>query len=146
LDSCRCHWLEPVFLWGYGLLRICCHVGTPDMWKGLALVVLLALPVSPAVDGLLPETREALNRAQALYGQYIHVTSAHRTPEHNRLVGGAPRSFHISGEAVDIRMPESAGQLAKLVWAMSMAGFKGFGLYQTHCHFDLRDEETFWRG
>ena len=119
------------------------------MWKNLAVFVSLvfaSLPVSPAVDGLLPETREALNRAQALYGQYIHVTSAHRTPEHNKTIGGAPRSFHISGEAVDIRMPESAGQLAKLVWALSNAGFKGVGVYTTHVHADTRAEATFWRG
>jgi hypothetical protein len=30
------------------------------------------------------------------------VTSVHRTPERNRIVGGAPNSFHLRGRAIDI--------------------------------------------
>ncbi len=115
-------------------------------WKVVSLVLLLSAPVSPAIDGLLPETRAALNKAQDLYGQPIFVTSAYRTVEHNREVGGAPNSYHLSGEAIDVRMPESAIQLAKLVWAMSQVGFHGFGIYKDHAHFDIRHKETFWRG
>lgn len=116
------------------------------MFKVLALVVLFASGISSATSGLLPETQKALKEAERLYGQYIHVTSAHRTAEHNAQVGGVPGSYHLSGEAVDIRMPENSKQLAKLVWAMSQAGFKGFGLYSTHCHFDIRIRPTFWKG
>ncbi len=114
--------------------------------KVVSLVLLLAAPVSPAMDGLLPETRTALNKAQELYGQYIFVTSAYRSIEHNREVGGAPNSYHISGEAIDIRMPESSMQLAKLVWALCQAGFHGIGCYKDHVHADVRVKPTFWRG
>lgn len=116
------------------------------MWKALALVIAFSLPVSTATSGLLPETEAALKKAEALYGQHIFVTSAYRTPEWNAQVGGVPGSYHISGEAVDVRMPSNPTLLAKLVWAMSMAGFKGFGLYDSHCHFDIRKREAFWRG
>lgn len=116
------------------------------MWKGLILVFLFASGISSATSGLLPETEKALREAERLYGSFIHVTSAHRTPEWNAQVGGVPGSYHISGEAVDVRMPENSKQLAKLVWAMSQAGFKGFGCYQTHLHFDTRQRPTFWRG
>lgn len=116
------------------------------MVKVLALILAFALPVSTATSGLLPETEKALREAERLYGQYIHVTSAHRTPEWNAQVGGVPGSYHLSGEAVDIRMPANAQQLAKLVWALSHAGFKGMGIYTTHIHADIRTRPTFWKG
>lgn len=121
-----------------------------DMWKSLVLVGLvslsLAAPVTPATSGFLPETEVALKKAEALYGQMIFVTSAYRTPEWNKQVGGVPGSYHLSGEAVDIRLPANAVQLAKLVWALSHAGFNGMGIYSTHIHADIRKHETFWRG
>lgn len=116
------------------------------MWKALALIIAFTLPVSTATSGLLPETEKALRHAERLYGSFIHVTSAYRTPEWNAQVGGVPGSYHTSGEAVDVRMPQTPGQLAKLVWAMSQAGFRGFGLYKDHVHFDIRQRPTFWRG
>lgn len=111
----------------------------------LVAALLISLPVSPAVDNLLPETSAALKRAQELYGSYIRVTSGFRTPEWNHTVGGVPGSYHLSGEAVDVAMPTNPTQLARLIWAMTIAGFKGFGLYDDHCHFDLRKRPTFWR-
>ena len=50
---------------------------------------------------------EALDRLQALrdrLGKPLIVRSAYRTPEHNRRVGGAPRSKHMEGMAFDISM------------------------------------------
>ena len=115
------------------------------MVKVLLILLAFALPVSTATSGLLPETEKALRQAERLYGSFIHVTSAYRTPEWNAQVGGVPGSYHISGEAVDVRMPENHIQLAKLVWAMSQAGFKGYGCYSTHLHFDT-GKARYWRG
>jgi uncharacterized protein YcbK (DUF882 family) len=119
------------------------------MWKSLGIAVIcssLVLPVSPAVSQLLPETEQALKKAEALYGQMIFVTSAFRTPEWNAQVGGVPGSYHLSGEAIDIRMPASSTQLAKLIWALCHSGFHGIGVYGDHVHADIRKKETFWRG
>lgn len=115
------------------------------MWKVVVLLLAFTLPVSTATSGLLPETEKALREAERLYGSFITVTSAYRSPEWNAQVGGVPGSYHISGEAIDIRMPVNATQLAKLIWALSNAGFRGMGVYKDHVHADIRQRPTFWR-
>ena len=116
------------------------------MWKGLVLVVALALPVSTATSGLTPKTQKALLLAEVYYGAPIFVTSAYRDKERNKEVGGVPNSRHIYGEAVDIRMPSNATLLNKLIWALTIAGFTGLGVYSSHVHADIRRDPTFWRG
>jgi len=63
------------------------------IWNGASQEVednLIAL-----VDNVLDPLREA-------YGKPIRVTSGYRCPRLNRLVGGAPNSQHMRGEAADI--------------------------------------------
>lgn len=83
---------------------------------------------------------EALDRLQALrdqLGKPLIVRSAYRSPEHNRNVGGAPRSKHMDGTAFDIAMgnhdPVAFAEAARAV------GFLGFGTYPRSgfMHIDL---------
>ena len=115
------------------------------MWKALVILVAFAIPVSTTSTGLLPETEAALKQAEHLYGQFIMITSAYRTPEWNTSVGGVPGSYHLSGEAIDIRMPLNATLLVKLVWALRQAGLKGICFYNTHIHAHIRKNAIFWR-
>ncbi|MCC5963612.1 MAG: DUF882 domain-containing protein [Rhodobacteraceae bacterium] len=82
----------------------------------------------------------ALDKLQALrdqLGKPLIVRSAYRSPQHNRNVGGAPRSKHMDGTAFDIAMgnhdPVAFEAAARAV------GFLGFGFYPRSgfIHIDL---------
>lgn len=124
--------------WNIGLMGL-------DMFKVSTLILAFTLPVSTATSGLEPKTARCLELAEAYYGAPIFVTSAYRSEEHNKEVGGVPNSQHLFGRAVDIRMPNSATQLNKLIWALSQAGFTSVGVYNNHLHGDTRNTCVFWR-
>lgn len=46
--------------------------------------------------------RPAMGAAVAIAAKWGAITSVHRSPEHNRAVGGAPNSLHLQGRAIDI--------------------------------------------
>ena len=82
----------------------------------------------------------ALDKLQALrdrLGKPLIVRSAYRSPEHNRAVGGAPRSKHMDGTAFDIAM--SNHDPAAFEAAAREVGFLGFGAYPRSgfMHIDL---------
>jgi len=43
---------------------------------------------------------------QKLQSMGVRISSAQRTPEHNREVGGAPNSYHLTGHAYDLVPPQ----------------------------------------
>lgn len=72
----------------------------------------------------------ALDKLQALrdrLGKPLIITSAYRSPAHNKKVGGAKNSRHMQGDAFDIRMdnhdPHEFEAAARAV------GFTAFGYY-----------------
>jgi zinc D-Ala-D-Ala carboxypeptidase len=74
---------------------------------------------------------EAMSKLQSLrdlLGKPLVLTSAYRSPEHNRTVGGAKNSMHMQGIAFDVRMdnhdPNEFEKAARAV------GFAGFGFYR----------------
>lgn len=88
---------------------------------------------------------EALDRLQALrdqLGKPLIVRSAYRSPEHNRNVGGAPRSKHMDGTAFDIAMGNH--DPVKFAEAARAVGFLGFGTYPRSgfMHIDLGPART----
>ena len=90
--------------------------------------------------GAIKINTEAMDKLQALrdrLGKPLIVRSAYRSPEHNRVVGGAPASKHMQGTAFDIAMtnhdPVAFEAAARAV------GFLGFGYYPRSgfMHIDL---------
>lgn len=95
--------------------------------------------------GALRIHEEALDRLQALrdrLGKPLIIRSAYRSPEHNRAVGGAPRSKHMDGMAFDIAM--SNHDPAAFEAAAREVGFLGFGFYPRSgfVHIDLGPART----
>jgi zinc D-Ala-D-Ala carboxypeptidase len=88
---------------------------------------------------------DALDKLQALrdrLGKPLILRSAYRSPEHNRAVGGAPRSKHMDGTAFDIAM--SNHDPVAFEAAAREVGFLGFGYYPRSgfMHIDLGPART----
>jgi zinc D-Ala-D-Ala carboxypeptidase len=77
----------------------------------------------------------------------VVVISGHRSVAHNRAVGGAPRSYHLSikgrrGAAADIRCSRGTAD----DWAdfLDRRGIPGLGRYDGHVHADNRAGRARW--
>jgi zinc D-Ala-D-Ala carboxypeptidase len=73
---------------------------------------------------------DALDKLQALRDRLskpLILTSAYRSPEHNRRVGGAKNSRHMQGDAFDVRMDNH--DPFEFEAAARAVGFTGFGFY-----------------
>ena len=92
-----------------------------------------------------PALVAALQELRNLAGQPINVTSGFRCPEHNRAVGGACHSYHLTGQAVDVRCDAlNPAHLADLATRVPPFADGGIGVYPDHVHLDLRLKPTRW--
>jgi zinc D-Ala-D-Ala carboxypeptidase len=81
-------------------------------------------------EGEIVIDEEALDKLQRLrdaLGKPLILTSAYRSPAHNKAVGGAKNSMHMRGIAFDVRMENH--DPAEFEAAARTAGFTGFGYY-----------------
>lgn len=86
-----------------------------------------------------PHLVEHLEQLRALVGRPLHVVSGYRCPEHNRAVGGAKHSQHLTGRAVDLVYAYATVEQAK------RAGFTGIGRRGTWAtHVDVRAIPATW--
>jgi hypothetical protein len=88
----------------------------------------------PAMD-MLQALREKLDKP-------LVITSAYRSPEHNRNVGGAKRSKHMEGIAFDVVMANNDPHTFEA--AARAVGFTGFGYYPKSgfMHIDTGPERS----
>ena len=75
----------------------------------------------------------------------IIITSGYRTPTHNAKVGGAKYSYHMRGQAVDIKVggistKRVAKELDKIVDGC------GIIVYDSWVHFDVRTGKKYRKG
>ena len=97
----------------------------------------------PIVDAglvnILQELRDVIGR--------ISLTSGHRCPEHNAVVGGEPDSYHLIGGAADCHphdapLDEAIEMLERILHRRNIAG--GIGRYVDGgvFHIDIRDAQA----
>lgn len=92
---------------------------------------------------------EILQNIRDHFGKPVHISSAYRCSTWNKAVGGVSRSYHLYGQAADIKVEDTApAEVAK--YAESI-GVLGIGLYETDSdghfvHVDTRTTKSFWYG
>ena len=91
-----------------------------------------------------PEVLTKLSRAAEMAGlKSLKINSAYRDPETNKRIGGARKSRHLRGDAIDISVRGMSTQERKrLIESLIAAGFKGIGVYRTAIHADLGGKRT----
>ena len=86
-----------------------------------------------------PKFIAMLQRMRNLCGYAMIITSGFRCNNWNMKVGGAERSYHLTGEAADIAVASSEGRFFMLKAAMEV-GFFGVGIDGAFIHVDMRGE------
>jgi hypothetical protein len=85
--------------------------------------------------------KDLLNRwakTQKDFGREFNVVSAYRSPKRNKKAGGAKKSQHMHGNAIDIDVSGlSKPERLKLIQTASANGMTGIGVYNNSLHFDV---------
>lgn len=86
--------------------------------------------------------RDKLQKIRDYFGAPITINSAYRTAAYNKKVGGASKSYHMSGQAFDIVVKgHTPAEVAR--YAQSL-GINGIGLYSGFVHVDSRDKKYYF--
>ena len=78
----------------------------------------------------------------------IRISSAYRSPEHNKASGGVKNSQHVLGKAADIKVKDiETKDLYLIIESLILDGKMkdgGLGLYDTFVHYDIRGAKARW--
>jgi uncharacterized protein YcbK (DUF882 family) len=93
-----------------------------------------------------PDLVEILQKIRTHFGKAVTITSAFRTANHNKSVGGAAYSQHLYGTAADIKVngikPKDVAAYAEKL----LPNTGGIGIYSTFVHVDVREKKSRWNG
>lgn len=84
---------------------------------------------------------EELQVVRDYIGSPIIITSAYRTPDWNKRVGGVKNSYHTTGEAVDIKV-NGMKPYDLAVYVAALTEFTGYGIANNFVHLDMREHLT----
>jgi len=91
------------------------------------------------------ELVSVLQKIRNHFGKPVTITSAYRTPTHNKKVGGTMYSQHLYGRACDIKVQGiKPADVAK--YAETLLDEGGIGIYNTFTHIDVRSTKSRWQG
>lgn len=95
------------------------------------------------LSGVSEQAINMFRSVQAGVGLELPINSGHRSREHNEKVGGASKSEHIHGKAIDIDVSGlNRKQRLELIKNASAKGFKGIGVYDNSIHLDTGDRRS----
>lgn len=92
------------------------------------------------------ELVEILQKVRTHFGSAVTITSAYRTPYHNKSVGGTTYSQHQYGRAADIKVSGVSPQKVATYITSLLPRSGGVGTYDTFVHVDTRADRSRWRG
>ena len=79
---------------------------------------------------VLPEVWTKIYKVADRMGTQLTINSGYRSPQYNRRIGGATRSMHMSGKAIDVSMAgRSDDEIKDFIRIASQEGFKGMKVY-----------------
>lgn len=111
---------------------------------------------APMPADALRNVKELAKNLQALrdyieldYGsRAITINSGYRSPSHNKAVGGASNSQHLTGKAADIVIEGlTPKQVAHKIDELVLVGRMktgGLSIYKTFVHYDIRGRRARW--
>lgn len=107
---------------------------------------------TPVPEKYMPNLRVLARNLQVLrdeVGVPVNVSgSGYRTPKHNKKVGGAPKSQHLTASAADIScIGITPRMLADKIEELIIEGRMqdgGIGVYPTFVHYDIRHAKARW--
>lgn len=77
----------------------------------------------------------------------LTISSADRTSEHNKRVGGAKNSYHLqNGMALDLQKDKDCKLSYYEIGLAAKDFFNGVIYYSKHIHVDLRKDKLFKKG
>ena len=86
-----------------------------------------------------------LQKIRTHFKKPVTITSAYRTPTHNKSCGGTTYSQHLYGKAADIKVQGIAPKEVA-TYAETLLGEGGIGIYNTFTHIDVRSTKSRWQG
>lgn len=87
-----------------------------------------------------------LQKIRTHFGKAVTITSAYRTPTHNKAVGGQAYSQHLYGRACDIKVKSVAPKTVAKYAETLLKNKGGIGTYATFTHIDTRATKARWKG
>lgn len=78
----------------------------------------------------------------------VTINSAYRSPTHNKNIGGASKSQHLTGNATDITVkgfsPDQVADIIEGLIRIDAIEEGGVGRYNTFTHYDRRGYKARW--
>jgi uncharacterized protein YcbK (DUF882 family) len=92
-----------------------------------------------AINDLFIARMEALRE---YLGFPFIVNSYFRCEKHNKNIGGAKNSYHLKGQAMDIKA--KGIEALKLIESARDFAFAGIIIYKTFIHLDIRENKIYF--